>query len=61
MNSVMSYLLYRNYSFDMNVFNSNDEKMSLSLILADIKAGGYHFIIAPVTPIGAGLIAQKSK
>ena len=59
-NSVMSYLLYRNYSFDMNVFNSNDEKdESITKALADIKAGGYHFIIAPVTPIGAGLIAQK--
>ncbi len=58
-NSVMSYLLYRNYSFDMNVFNSNDEKdESITKALADIKAGGYHFIIAPVTPIGAGLIAQ---
>ncbi len=59
-NSVMSYLLYRNYSFDMNVFNSNDERdESITKALADIKAGGYHFIIAPVTPAGASLIAQK--
>ncbi len=59
-NSVMSYLLYRNYSFDMNVFNSNDEKEeSIIKALSDIKAGGYHFIIAPVTPQGASILASK--
>ena len=59
-NSVMSYLLYRNYSFDMNVFNSNDEREeSIVKALADIKAGGYHFIIAPVTPQGATILANK--
>ncbi len=59
-NTVISYLLYKNYSFDLNVFNSGDEKEeSIVKALADIKAGGYTYIIAPVTPEGAQIIAAK--
>jgi len=57
-NTVISYLLYKNYSFDLNVFNSGDEKEeSILKALTDIKAGGYTYIIAPVTPEGANVIA----
>lgn len=59
-NSVMSYLLYKNYSFDLNVFNSGDEKEeSIKKALGDIQAGGYHYIIAPVTAEGATIIATN--
>ena len=59
-NSVMSYLLYKNYSFDLNVFNSGDEKEeSIKKALSDIQAGGYHYIIAPVTAEGATIIATN--
>jgi hypothetical protein len=59
-NSVMSYLLYKNYYFDLNVFNSGDEKEeSIAKALNDIKAGGYQYIIAPVTNEGALVIANR--
>lgn len=59
-NSVMSYLLYKNYSFDLNVFNSGDEKEdSIRKSLNEIQAGGYHYIIAPVTAEGAAVIVAN--
>jgi len=61
-NSVMSYLLYQNYNFDLNVFNSGDEKEeSLLIALKDIKAGEYNYIIAPLTPEGAQIVANYVK
>ena len=58
-NSVISYLLYKNYYFDLNVFNTGDEREeSIAKALAEIKAGGYHYIIAPVTADGANIIAS---
>lgn len=61
-NSVMSYLLYQNYNFDLNVFNSGDEKEeSLLAALREIKAGEYTYIIAPLTPEGAQIIANNVK
>lgn len=57
-NSVISYLLYKNYYFDLNVFNSGDERADAIIKELDaIKAGGYHYIIAPVTQEGAAIIA----
>lgn len=59
-NSVISYLLYKNYYFDLNVFNSGDEREeSIAKALADIQAGGYNYIIAPVTGEGANIIARR--
>ncbi|WP_263832618.1 hypothetical protein [Sulfurospirillum oryzae] len=59
-NSVISYLLYKNYYFDLNVFNSGDEREeSIAKALSDIQAGGYNYIIAPVTPEGANIIAGR--
>lgn len=61
-NSVMSYLLYKNYSFDLNVFNTNDEREdSILNALTEIKAGGYTHIIAPLTPEGAQIVADRVK
>lgn len=61
-NSVMSYLLYKNLSFDLNVFNSNDENPSAILAtLTDIRAGGYTHIIAPMTAEGAQVVADNVK
>ena len=61
-NSVMSYLLYQNYNFDLNVFNSGDEREeSLLTALREIKAGEYNYIIAPLTPEGAKIIANHVK
>ncbi|AFL68286.1 hypothetical protein [Sulfurospirillum barnesii] len=57
-NSVIAYLLYKNYYFDLNVFNSGDEKAeSLNQSLKEIQAGGYHYIIAPLTAEGASIVA----
>jgi hypothetical protein len=59
-NSVISYLLYKNYYFDLNVFNTGDEKEeSITKALSEIKAGGYHYIIAPVTADGAQIISNN--
>ena len=59
-NSVIAYLLYKNYYFDLNVFNTGDEREdSIAKALSDIKAGGYHYIIAPVTADGAQIIANN--
>ena len=59
-NSVMSYLLYKNYSFDLNVFNSGDEKEdAIRKALTDIQSGGYHYIIAPLSAEGAAVIAAN--
>ena len=59
-NSVISYLLYKNYYFDLNVFNSGDEREeSITKALAEIKAGGYHYIIAPMTGEGAQIVANN--
>ena len=61
-NSVISYLLYKNYYFDLNVFNSGDERAdSIIKELDAIKAGGYHYIIAPVTQEGATVIAAHEQ
>lgn len=61
-NSVMSYLLYQNYNFDLNVFNSGDEREeSLLSALKEIKAGEYNYIIAPLTPEGAKIVANYVK
>jgi len=52
--------LYKNYYFDLNVFNSGDEREeSIAKALSDIQAGGYHYIIAPVTADGANIIASR--
>ncbi len=57
-NSALSYFLYKNYYFDLNVFNSGDEKEeSILKALAEIKNGNYHYIIAPVTTEGAKVLA----
>ena len=59
-NSVISYFLYKNYYFDLNVFNTGDEREeSIAKALADIKAGGYHYIIAPVTAEGAQIVSNR--
>lgn len=61
-NSVMSYLLYQNYNFDLNVFNSGDEREeSILAALKEIKAGEYNYIIAPLTPEGAQIVANYVK
>lgn len=59
-NSVISYFLYKNYYFDLNVFNTGDEREeSIAKALSDIKAGGYHYIIAPVTAEGAQIVSNR--
>lgn len=61
-NSVMSFLLYKNYSFDLNVFNCNDESQtSILATLADIRAGGYTYVIAPMTAEGGQIVADNVK
>ena len=61
-NSIISYLLYQNYNFDLNVFNSGDEREeSLLAALKEIKTGEYNYIIAPLTPEGAQIVANYVK
>jgi len=60
-NSVLSYLLYRKYNFDLKIYNSeNEDKDSLLLALSKAKKDGYRFIIAPLTDVGANIVSQNS-
>lgn len=59
-NTVIAYLLHENVAFDLNVFNSGDEKeASILTALSDIRAQGYDMIIAPVTLEGGNVVVQE--
>jgi SRSO17 transposase len=60
-NSVLSYLLYRKYNFELKIYNSeNEDKNSLLLALKRAKKDGFRFIIAPLTDVGANIVNQNS-
>ncbi len=60
-NSVLSYLLYRKYNFELKIYNSeNEDKDSLLSALNRAKEDGFRFIIAPLTDAGAKIVAQNS-
>ncbi len=59
-NSIIAYLMARNSSFDIEVFNTYDEsEESLSLALAQIRQGDYKVVVAPVTPKGARFLSEN--
>ncbi len=60
-NSVLAYLIYRKYNFDLKVYDSQDEKQdSLLSTLQKIRNDGYSYIIAPLTENGAKIITQNA-
>jgi len=60
-NSVLSYLLYKKYNFNLKIYNSeNEDKDSLLLALERAKNDGFKFIIAPLTNVGANIVNQNS-
>ncbi len=60
-NAVLSYLIYRKYNFKLKIYNSNNEsEESITQALKKIKKDGYRFIIAPLTEVGARIVAQNS-
>ncbi len=60
-NSVLAYLVSKQNSFEVKVFNSKDEDMeSILKELEKIKEQGFKYVIAPVTSIGAKTIIENS-
>ena len=60
-NSVLAYLVSKQNSFEVKVFNSKDEKEeSILRELEKIKKENFRYVIAPVTPTGAKTIMQNS-
>ena len=61
-NSVLSYLLLKQSSFELKIFNSNTENYeSILSELKKIKDDNFKYVIAPVTKIGAEVIVENSK
>ncbi len=61
-NSVLAYLVSKQNNFELEVFNSHDEKRSSILSkLEDIKKQNFTYVIAPVTPKGAKIITENEK
>ncbi len=61
-NSILSYLIFKNEDFTYEVFNSGDESDdNLINTLNRIKAKGYKFVIAPLTPDGARIVSAYEK
>ncbi len=59
-NSVLAYLVSKQNSFEVKVFNSNDEKEeSILRELAKIKKENFRYVIAPVTNSGAQIIIDN--
>ncbi len=60
-NSVLAYLVSKQNSFEVKVFNSNDEKEeSILQELDKIKKEKFRYVIAPVTKKGANIIMKNA-
>ena len=60
-NSVLAYLVSKQNSFEVKVFNSKDEKEeSILRELENIKKENFRYVIAPVTSSGAKIIMENS-
>jgi SRSO17 transposase len=61
-NSVLAYLLSKNSTFDLKVFNSIDEKEdSILKTLKQIRRENFQYVIAPLTQEGAKTLLDNSK
>lgn len=61
-NSVLAYLVSKQNSFEVKVFNSKDEKeTSILRELENIKKENFRYVIAPVTQKGAKIIVENSE
>ena len=59
-NSVLAYLVSKQNSFEVKIFNSNDEKeKSILKELKKIKKEKFRYVIAPVTKKGANVIMKN--
>ncbi len=60
-NSVLAYLISKQNSFEVRVFNSNNEdEESILRELENIKKENFRYVIAPVTQKGAKIIVENS-
>jgi hypothetical protein len=60
-NAVFSYLMAKNKIFEMKTFNIQNETLeSITQGLIDIQKEDFLYVIAPMTPKGANLIADLS-
>ncbi len=60
-NSVLSYMIYRKFNFDLKVYySSNENKDAILNAIYKIKQDNYRYIIAPVTQKGAETIVNNS-
>jgi len=56
-NAIISYLIFKDTQFQFEVFDCVDEmEDSIAQKLAEIKANGYSFVIAPMTQRGAEVL-----
>ena len=61
-NAVFAYLLTRNHPFVLKNFQIDDESPEeMERVLEEIKAEGFHYVIAPLTPKGARLIVENEE
>jgi SRSO17 transposase len=61
-NSVLAYLLSKNSTFDLKVFNSIDEKEdSILEALKQIRRENFQYVIAPLTQKGAKTLLKNSQ
>jgi len=61
-NAVFAYLLTRNHPFVLKNFQiESEEPEEIARVLEEIKAEGFHHVIAPLTPRGANVIVESEE
>ncbi len=61
-NSVLSYLIYKKYNFNLKVYNcENENSANIINSLNQIRKDGYAFVIAPVTDNGIETLIENSQ
>lgn len=60
-NSVLTYLIYKKFNFDLKIYNCGDEAQSSILnAIKSIRNDGFTYVIAPLTETGASILAQNT-
>ncbi|MDX1808329.1 MAG: hypothetical protein R3331_02190 [Sulfurospirillaceae bacterium] len=60
-NSVLTYLIYKKFNFDLKIYNCEDERQdSIINALQNIKNDGFTYVIAPLTEVGARILTQNA-
>lgn len=60
--AIFAYFLTREHPYTLKIFQINDESPEeIKRVLEEIKEQAFSYIIAPVTPKGAGVIAEQEE